>query len=125
VLELCDKKTLADKIKESSLTEIEALDIILQIVSAFVELPRLGLRAPGDRPATLLHRDIKPGNILFKNGKVKIADLGLAETVDVTKRNDQTHEKRSWNGMLDVSSNSTKAEILNKNRHILFRSRPL
>jgi len=64
-------------------------------VSAFAELPELGLRTSEGKPAILLHRDIKPGNILFKNGKIKIADLGLAEAVDVTKMNDQTHEKEA------------------------------
>jgi serine/threonine protein kinase len=33
----------------------------------------------------IIHRDIKPKNILLHNGKVKIADFGVAKMIDKHK----------------------------------------
>lgn len=35
---------------------------------------------------SVVHRDLKPENILIKNGKVKIADFGLAKTILLNTR---------------------------------------
>lgn len=35
----------------------------------------------------IIHRDIKPKNILLHNGKVKIADFGVAKMIDKHKEN--------------------------------------
>lgn len=35
----------------------------------------------------IIHRDIKPKNILLHNGKVKIADFGVAKIIDKHKEN--------------------------------------
>lgn len=55
--------------KRGALPEDEVLDIALQVAD--------GLRAANQ--AGVLHRDVKPGNILFtKDGRAKLVDFGLA-----------------------------------------------
>lgn len=48
------------------------LPILLQIVDAFGEAEKMHI----------LHRDIKPANILFKEGRVKIADWGFSRVLE-------------------------------------------
>lgn len=69
-MELCDRGSVDDRItKLGKLPEPEVLSIGRQIASA--------LRAAWQRG--LLHRDVKPGNILFnEDGVPKIVDFGLA-----------------------------------------------
>lgn len=71
VMELVDGESLDDRItKRKRIPEAEALDIGIQVAS--------GLRHAYQRG--LIHRDIKPGNILFaEDGTPKIVDFGLAE----------------------------------------------
>jgi serine/threonine protein kinase len=70
VIELLPNGSLDDRIeKERRLSEVEVLDIGIQVAS--------GLRAAYERG--LIHRDIKPGNILFaQDGTAKVVDFGLA-----------------------------------------------
>jgi serine/threonine-protein kinase len=51
-------------------SEEESIGILLQIVTGLVEVPGL------------VHRDLKPGNILFHDGKWKIADFGIAKFIE-------------------------------------------
>ncbi len=69
-MELCDRGTLDDRItKLGKLPEADVLSIGQQIASALLVAWRRGL----------LHRDVKPGNILFnEDGIPKIVDFGLA-----------------------------------------------
>jgi eukaryotic-like serine/threonine-protein kinase len=73
-MELCDRGSLDDRItKLGKLPELEVLSIGQQIASA--------LRTAWQRG--LLHRDVKPGNILFNgDGIPKIVDFGLARARD-------------------------------------------
>ncbi len=62
-------RTLASVIDaEIALLLNECLDIGIRIASVLVALQRLHV----------IHRDIKPGNILFVRGKAVLADIGLA-----------------------------------------------
>ena len=62
-------RTLASVIDaEIALPLNECLDIGIRIASVLVALQRLHV----------IHRDIKPGNILFVRGKAVLADIGLA-----------------------------------------------
>ncbi len=59
------------------ISEEEALSIVAQIIDAYLD---------SFLPFHIVHRDIKPKNILFKKLKdgtikLKIADLGLAKTI--------------------------------------------
>jgi len=51
-------------------SEKETIEILLQIVNGLLEVPEL------------IHRDLKPGNVLFHNGNWKIADFGIAKFVE-------------------------------------------
>jgi eukaryotic-like serine/threonine-protein kinase len=69
-MELCERGSLDDRItKLGRLPEAEVLSIGRQIASALLVAWQRGL----------LHRDVKPGNILFnEDGVPKIVDFGLA-----------------------------------------------
>jgi serine/threonine-protein kinase len=74
VMELADRGSLDTKIeKQQRLSELEVLDIGIKISQAL----NMALRH------NLLHRDIKPGNILFDaDNEPKLIDFGLARNVD-------------------------------------------
>jgi serine/threonine protein kinase len=74
VMELADRGSLDSKIeRHQRLTELEVLDIGYKIAGA------LDLVLKHD----LLHRDIKPGNILFNaDNEPKLVDFGLARSPD-------------------------------------------
>jgi len=60
---------LASYLKKNNLSLLERIDLFLEICDSLKVLWK----------ADYYHRDIKPDNILFVNGKWKIADLGLVE----------------------------------------------
>ncbi len=69
VMEYVDGKNLAQLIQDSPLTYKEAIDIIVQILSA--------LQYAHEK--NVIHRDLKPGNILLTSDrKAKITDFGTA-----------------------------------------------
>lgn len=70
VLELCSGPDLSYYLKQNGhLTEREARIIIKQIIIGLKELHRQGV----------IHYDLKPQNIIFHKGEVKISDFGLAK----------------------------------------------
>jgi serine/threonine protein kinase len=79
VMELADRGSLDTKIdKNQRLTELEVLDIGIKIGSALNLLLK----------HELLHRDIKPGNILFNSdNEPKLVDFGLAQRPDAEPEN--------------------------------------
>lgn len=75
VMEFVDGQTLQDKIKRDGTLQLqEILRIGSQIAAGLAAAHGQGL----------VHRDVKPGNILLENGveRVKITDFGLARAVD-------------------------------------------
>jgi serine/threonine protein kinase len=74
VMELADRGSLDTRIeKQQRLSELDVLDIGFKIASAL----DLALKH------NLLHRDIKPGNILFNtDNEPKLIDFGLARSVE-------------------------------------------
>jgi predicted Ser/Thr protein kinase len=82
-MEYVDGEDLADKIKRGvTFSEAEAINIAVQACR--------GLEAAWKK--NIIHRDIKPSNLMVtKNGTVKIADFGLARSLDATRRLTQTN----------------------------------
>ncbi|MAT82189.1 MAG: serine/threonine protein kinase [Phycisphaerae bacterium] len=74
VMEYVEGSDVRQEIKDKKrLTEDKALEIMIQSAKALEHAHSKGL----------IHRDIKPANIMLtRNGTVKVADLGLARSVD-------------------------------------------
>ena len=73
VMEYVEGVTLRDAMRERKLTPAEALAIVPQICDALEYAHSQGV----------VHRDVKPENILLgRDGRVKIADFGLAKVTD-------------------------------------------
>ncbi len=76
VMEYLDGKNLKEHIREKGkLHATEAVSIAIRIADALAEAHAAGV----------IHRDIKPQNIIFlNNGQVKVADFGIAIAADGT-----------------------------------------
>ena len=73
--------TLRDRIRrESQLPVDEALRVITQVGDALAYAHRSGI----------VHRDVKPENILFASGHVQLADFGIAHVIAETSRQSLT-----------------------------------
>lgn len=72
VLEYCDGSDLDSHLRAHQiLPEREARAIIMQVIS--------GLKYLAEQRKRIIHYDLKPGNILFSSGEVRIADFGLSK----------------------------------------------
>ena len=79
VYEFCNGGTLETLLKkERHLAEEQALGILKQLVEAFRVLNEYNI----------MHRDVKPDNILFHNGVVKLGDFGFCKSL--ANNNDMT-----------------------------------
>ena len=68
IMELCDG-SYADRMKDAPLSPAEAREVGVKIADALADAHQLGV----------LHRDVKPANILFSRfGEPNLADFGLA-----------------------------------------------
>ena len=77
VMELVEGETLQARIQRGPIAVAEALTIAKQIAEA--------LEAAHDKG--VIHRDLKPGNIMLADGKVKVLDFGLAKAYDTPSAN--------------------------------------
>lgn len=79
VLDLCEGGDLDQYLKEREfLTEKEARVIIHQVFS--------GLKYLNEQKQKVIHYDLKPANILFHKGEVRISDFGLSKRLTETER---------------------------------------
>ena len=78
VAEFCNDGDLAKKIENSSIMQTKGVseNLLLKYFKDFIE----GYRVLYDHK--IIHRDIKPGNLLIHDGDLKIADFGLAKHID-------------------------------------------
>ena len=68
ILDLADGGTLADRLRDSGLLSPEVLrELLAPVADALDAAHRVGL----------VHRDVKPSNVIFAQGQPKLADLGL------------------------------------------------
>eukprot|EP00053_Salpingoeca_punica_P017244 m.165477 g.165477 ORF g.165477 m.165477 type:complete len:573 (+) comp17159_c1_seq1:1413-3131(+) len=75
VLEYCNDNDLDFLLKQQhTLTEKDARTKIIQIMSALKYLNESGKQ--------IIHYDLKPANVLFMDGKVKVTDFGLAKLTE-------------------------------------------
>ncbi|MBR2633179.1 MAG: protein kinase [Lentisphaeria bacterium] len=75
VMEYVDGESLEDVLREGPLPENAVIGVALRVASVLLAAEELGI----------VHRDIKPGNILFtRSGDIKLADLGIAKSGTVT-----------------------------------------
>ena len=90
ITNFCDEGTLdmiIEKENDKSLSEKRALQILKDISEAFVDMQNSGLKDPSGEPIAVMHRDIKPQNILFEKGVTKLADFGFAKSVEMSTQN--------------------------------------
>ncbi|KAA3632146.1 MAG: hypothetical protein DWP97_11635 [Calditrichaeota bacterium] len=69
VMEFIEGETLAEKIKRGPIPMAELLDIAIQIADALDKAHK----------QNLIHRDLKPGNIMLTKNGAKLLDFGLAK----------------------------------------------
>ncbi len=98
VMELADRGSLDSRIeKETALPELDILDIGIKVGGALDAALK----------KNLLHRDIKPGNILFNaDGEPKLVDFGLARSA----QHDGVDESSLWATPYYVAPEKVKRE---------------
>lgn len=72
VMEYCDTN-LYKYIYDNNILESEKIDITVSILETMSKV----------HERNIIHRDLSPTNILFSNGKLKIADFGLGKNLDI------------------------------------------
>jgi serine/threonine protein kinase len=70
VMEYLEGESLADRLRKGGLPLKQALAYGIQIADALAAAHRAGI----------LHRDLKPGNVMLTSGGAKLLDFGLAKT---------------------------------------------
>src|ERR1051325_3173301 len=97
-MELADRGSLDQKIEQQGrLHELHVLDIGIKVADALDTALK----------HSLLHRDIKPGNILFNaDGEPKLVDFGLARSTDA----DTEYESAVWGTPYYIAPEKVKRE---------------
>ncbi len=81
VMTYADQGTLADRLEIAPQSPVAALGVVRQVGDGLHALHVRGI----------LHRDVKPANVLFRTGsdgevRAMVADLGLGKTLDMSSR---------------------------------------
>ncbi|HVG69680.1 MAG TPA: protein kinase [Vicinamibacterales bacterium] len=94
VMELVEGETLQARIQHGPIAIAEALAIAKQIAEALEAAHEKGV----------IHRDLKPGNIMLADGKVKVLDFGLAKAYDTPSANTDLAHSPTLTGMAATSA---------------------
>ena len=94
VMELVAGETLQARILRGPIDTAEALAIAKQIAEALEAAHEKGV----------IHRDLKPGNIMLADGKVKVLDFGLAKAYDTPSANTDLAHSPTLTGMAATSA---------------------
>lgn len=76
VMELIEGETLAQRLRKGPLPGTDLLRIGSQVADALDRAHRAGV----------IHRDLKPGNVMLTRSGAKLMDFGLARAADVARR---------------------------------------
>jgi len=74
VMEYLEGESLANRLKRGPLPQAELLKIAIQIADALEKAHRAGV----------VHRDLKPGNVMLTKSGAKLLDFGLAKPIGAT-----------------------------------------
>jgi serine/threonine protein kinase len=86
--DFCNGGDLEKKLKSKHpFTEEESLTILKQIADAFITIDSLHIVNSKNHKVIIMHRDIKAANILFHEGRIKVADFGFAKLIDEVDKN--------------------------------------
>jgi serine/threonine protein kinase len=113
------ERSLLDELRTRGMLPVaEAINVLRQIAEGLKEVEGL------------IHRDIKPGNVLYHDGRWKIADFGIARFVeDATSANTvreflsaQYAAPEQWAG--EHATHATDVYALSCVAHVLLRGEP-
>ncbi len=90
VTELIDGRSLKDELDAGPMPMSRVLDLATQIADGLAAAHR----------APLVHRDLKPGNVMIANGRAKIIDFGLAKATDAQPGDVGTHTQTAAHAIL-------------------------
>ena len=88
----------------------KALKILKLIAKTFVGLDELDLRNEDGEKATILHRDLKPVNILMEGDEPVIADFGLAKLIPAEMKEEAAGHTRGLLGTEGYASPQVLAQ---------------
>jgi serine/threonine protein kinase len=88
VTEVVDSGSLRDRLSGAPMNLSDALDIAIQAASALEAAHAAGI----------LHRDIRPDNILLRHDRVKLADFGLAKLTEHRFEDETSKEAATQSG---------------------------
>jgi serine/threonine protein kinase len=92
VMELVDGETLARRLEKGALPVAEVLTLGRQIAQALDRAHRAGV----------VHRDLKPGNVMLTKSGAKLLDFGLARALGLAPTTDALSQSPTMTGPLTV-----------------------
>jgi serine/threonine protein kinase len=99
VMEYLEGETLAERLSHGAVKTEQLLRYAVQIADALDKAHRQGV----------VHRDLKPGNIMLTRTGVKLLDFGLAKFV--------AEEEDTWRGSPQRDGGHTDEEATDRGRH--------
>ncbi|CAK60881.1 unnamed protein product (macronuclear) [Paramecium tetraurelia] len=84
--------------KQRKLPETETIKLINDLIDGFSELIKQGI----------IHRDLRPSNILYDNGSYIISDPGFVKTIESFKKDNKTKPQQFYYSAPQVLENKAK-----------------